>query len=38
VNSLELVRDYGLTLAETALQFGVSASAISKVFDRKRKE
>ena len=30
----ELVKDYGLTLAETARQLGVSTSAISKIFAR----
>jgi putative transposase len=32
--AMEFVRDYGLTLAETARQLGVSTSAISKIFER----
>ncbi len=32
--SMELVKNYGLTLAETARQLGVSTSAISKIFVR----
>lgn len=36
--TMELVRDYGLTLAETARQLGVSTSAISKVFIRNRSD
>jgi len=32
----ELVKDYGLTLAETARQLGVSTSAISKIFARNK--
>ena len=35
--AMDLVRDYGLTLAETARQLGVSTSAISKMFERSRK-
>ena len=34
--SMELVRDYGLTLAETARQLGVSTSAISRIFERNK--
>jgi REP-associated tyrosine transposase len=34
--AMELVRDYGLTLAETARQLGVSTSAISRIFERNR--
>jgi putative transposase len=35
--AMELVTYYGLTLAETARQLGVSTSAISKIFTRKMK-
>ena len=34
--SMELVKNYGLTLAETACQLGVSTSAISKIFVRNK--
>ncbi len=34
--AMELVRGYGLTLAETARQLGVSTSAISKIFNRSK--
>lgn len=34
--AMELVRDYGLTLAETARQLGVSTSAISRIFERNK--
>ena len=34
--SMELVKNYGLTLAETARQLGVSTSAISKIFVRNK--
>jgi REP element-mobilizing transposase RayT len=33
--AIELVKDYGMTLAEAARQLGVSTSAISKIFARK---
>ena len=33
--ALKLVEDYGLTMAETARQLGVSTSAISKIFERR---
>ena len=34
--AMELVRGYGLTLAEAARQLGVSTSAISKIFERSK--
>ncbi len=34
--AMELVRDYGLTMAETARQLGVTTSAISKIFTRNK--
>ena len=35
--AMELVEGYGLTLAEVARHLGVSTSAISRIFERKRK-
>jgi putative transposase len=35
--AIDLVKDYGLTLAETARQLGVSTAAVSKIFLRKGK-
>jgi len=34
--AMELVKNYGLTLAETARQLGVSTSAVSKIFVRNK--
>jgi REP element-mobilizing transposase RayT len=34
--AMELVKNYGLTLAETARQLGVSTSAVSKIFFRNK--
>lgn len=34
--AMELVRDYGLTMAETARQLSVTTSAISKIFIRNK--